>query len=63
MQTRSTSRLNIAVAGTGLIGKVHHERSQASPECQVAAIIDPSPAAVGLAQTLKSPSRCTLPKS
>ncbi len=38
--------LKIAVAGAGLIGRRHIELIQAEPRCTLAAIVEPSPAAV-----------------
>lgn len=49
------SLLRIAVAGAGAIGHFHIEQIQASHECQLAAIVDPSPAAVELAARLQVP--------
>jgi predicted dehydrogenase len=43
------TRLRIAVAGAGVIGRAHIARIAASGECQLAAIADPSPAAAALA--------------
>ena len=42
-------KLQIAVAGAGLIGRIHTALVQASGECALSAIIDPAPAAVGIA--------------
>jgi predicted dehydrogenase len=39
----------IAVAGAGYIGQAHIAVTQASPRCTLAAIVDPSPAAAGVA--------------
>ncbi len=52
--------LRIAVAGAGAIGRVHLEQIQASAECELAAIVDPSPAAVELATQLRVPLYTTL---
>jgi predicted dehydrogenase len=41
--------IRIAVAGAGMIGLRHIELIQASPDCQLAAIVDPSPAAAAVA--------------
>ena len=43
------NKLRIAVAGAGLIGRRHIELIKASAECQLAALIDPAPAAAELA--------------
>ena len=43
-------KLQIAVAGAGLIGRIHTALIQASGECALSAIIDPAPAAVGIAR-------------
>ena len=40
-----SARLRIAVAGAGLIGRRHIELIEASPDCVLAGIADPSPAA------------------
>lgn len=47
--------LRLAVAGAGLIGRRHIELIQASAECQLAAIVDPSPAAAELANACGVP--------
>ena len=39
----------IAVAGAGMIGQAHIAVIRASPDCVLSAIVDPSPAAAGLA--------------
>ncbi|MCO6057932.1 Gfo/Idh/MocA family oxidoreductase [Pseudomonas sp. MOB-449] len=44
------SSLRIAIAGAGLIGQRHLELIQASPDCELAALVDPSPAADAVAQ-------------
>ncbi|EIK95966.1 oxidoreductase domain-containing protein [Pseudomonas sp. M47T1] len=54
------SLLRIAVAGAGAIGRVHIEQIRASLECQLAAIVDPSPAAAELAALLEVPLFTTL---
>ncbi|PJY93724.1 Gfo/Idh/MocA family protein [Pseudomonas donghuensis] len=41
--------IRIAVAGAGLIGRRHIELIQASAECELAALVDPAPAAAELA--------------
>ena len=43
--------MRIGVAGAGLIGRRHIELIQASPDCVVAGIADPSPKARAFAQT------------
>ncbi|MCS3764083.1 Gfo/Idh/MocA family protein [Bradyrhizobium centrosematis] len=40
-----SARMRIAVAGAGLIGRRHIELIEASPDCALAGIADPSPAA------------------
>lgn len=47
--------IRLAVAGAGLIGRRHIELIQASAECSLAAIVDPSPAAAELAQACNVP--------
>jgi predicted dehydrogenase len=44
-------RLNIAVAGAGLIGRSHIGLIQASEACRLSAIVDPAPGAAQLART------------
>lgn len=43
------NKIRIAVAGAGLIGRRHIELIQASAECELAALVDPAPAAAELA--------------
>ena len=43
------SRVRIAVAGAGLIGRRHVEEIQRSSSAELAAIVDPAPAAAELA--------------
>lgn len=43
------SKTRIAIAGAGYIGLAHLEVTQASKTCTLSAIVDPSPAAVGIA--------------
>jgi predicted dehydrogenase len=43
-------KLQIAVAGAGLIGRSHIALVQASGECALSAIVDPAPAAVAIAR-------------
>jgi predicted dehydrogenase len=50
-----TARLRIGVAGAGLIGRRHLELVAASPDCELAAIADPSPAAKALAEANDAP--------
>jgi predicted dehydrogenase len=45
-----TAPVRIAVAGAGLIGRRHIEEIDASPSAQLAAIVDPSPAAHEVAE-------------
>src|SRR6478752_83050 len=47
--------LRIAVAGAGMIGRRHAELLGQSSECALAAIVDPSPAALALAQAAGVP--------
>ncbi|MBR0720549.1 Gfo/Idh/MocA family protein [Bradyrhizobium manausense] len=47
--------LRIAVAGAGLIGRRHIELVEASPDCMLAGIADPSPAAKEYAQARNTP--------
>ena len=49
------TRSRIAVAGAGLIGLAHLRLAQASPTCRLAAIVDPSPAAVQVAAAADVP--------
>ena len=49
------TRSRIAVAGAGLIGLAHIRLAQASPTCRLAAIVDPSPAAVQVAAAADVP--------
>lgn len=51
----ATAAARIAVAGAGLIGRAHIRRIQDDPGAQLAAVIDPSPAARTLAATLGAP--------
>jgi predicted dehydrogenase len=48
-------RSRIAVAGAGLIGLAHIKLAQTSPTCRLAAIVDPSPAAVQVAAAADVP--------
>jgi predicted dehydrogenase len=43
------TQLGIAVAGAGVIGRRHMELIAASPDCTLAALVDPAPSTVGLA--------------
>lgn len=54
-QHQLNSKLKIAVAGAGLIGRRHIELIQANPSCELLAIVDPSPAAVELAASTRVP--------
>jgi predicted dehydrogenase len=49
------TRSRIAVAGAGLIGLAHIRLAQASPTCRLAAIVDPSPAALQVAAAAQVP--------
>ena len=49
------SRVRIAVAGAGLIGKRHVEMIGKNRDCTLAAIVDPAPAAAEYAQSLGAP--------
>ncbi len=49
------SSLRIAIAGGGLIGQRHLELIQASPSCELAALVDPSPAADAVAERAGAP--------
>jgi len=52
--------VRIAVAGAGLIGKRHIEEVDASPEAELAAIVDPGPAAPELAEKFGVPLYASL---
>jgi predicted dehydrogenase len=52
--------LRIAVAGAGQIGRTHIALIAASAECALAAIVDPTPASVALAQSLGVPHHASL---
>lgn len=54
MTTLSTP-IRIAIVGAGYIGQAHMAVIQASPACALSAIIDPSPAAVGIAASAGVP--------
>ena len=49
------SRLRIAVAGAGAIGRRHIELIRANASCELAAIVDPAPAAAELAEASAVP--------
>lgn len=51
----TTSRVRIAVAGAGQIGKRHVEMIAADRDCALAAIVDPAPAAAEYARSLGVP--------
>jgi predicted dehydrogenase len=53
-------KLSIAVAGAGLIGRTHIDLIRASEECELAAIVDPAPAAADLARDAAVPRFVTL---
>jgi predicted dehydrogenase len=48
-------RVNIVVAGAGLIGKRHIEIVSQSPDCRLTAIVDPAPAAIEIAKKAAVP--------
>ncbi len=50
----------LAVAGAGMIGQAHIRVLQASPGCVLSAVVDPSPAAVGVAAQAGVPLHETL---
>jgi len=50
-----SAKMRIAVAGAGLIGRRHVELIEASPDCVLAGIADPSPAAKEFAQARNTP--------
>ena len=50
----------IAVVGAGMIGKAHIGVIRANPACALSAIVDPSPAALALAQRADVPLYPTL---
>jgi predicted dehydrogenase len=50
-----STKMRIAVAGAGLIGRRHIELIDASADCVLAGIADPSPAAKDYAQTRNTP--------
>ncbi len=52
--------INIAVAGAGLIGRRHIELIRESDSCELAAIVDPAPAAADLARDCSVPLYRTL---
>jgi predicted dehydrogenase len=52
--------LRIAVAGAGLIGQRHVQLVQASPQCQLSAIVDPAPAAAIVAEQAGVPLYASL---
>jgi predicted dehydrogenase len=54
------ARTRIAVAGAGLIGAAHMARAQASPTCALVAVVDPAPAAGGVAAQAGVPLYPTL---
>jgi predicted dehydrogenase len=53
-------KLKIAVAGAGLIGRTHIRLIRASAECELAAIVDPAAASIGLAAEAGVPRHETL---
>lgn len=52
--------LRIAVAGAGYIGQAHMAVIEATPGCRLSAIVDPSPAAAGLARQAGVPLHADL---
>ena len=54
------TKVRIAVAGAGLIGLRHIEEIVASPNCALAAIIDPGPKAAEIAQKYRAPLYASL---
>lgn len=54
------NRVQIAVAGAGLMGRRHVELIQANPSCRLSAIVDPSPVAVEVAERAGVPLHGTL---
>jgi predicted dehydrogenase len=50
-----TALIRIAVIGAGVIGHRHIERVRSEPEAELAAIVDPAPAAEALARSLNVP--------
>lgn len=54
------SRIGIALAGAGLIGRRHIELIRQSGRCELAAIVDPAPAAAVIARQCGVPSYPTL---
>ena len=54
------TKLRIAVAGAGLIGRRHIELIETSPSCELAAIVDPAPAAADIARKAGVPLYSTL---
>ena len=50
------NRINIAVAGAGLIGRRHIELIRQSDSCELVAIVDPAPAAAVLARDCAVPA-------
>lgn len=51
----NNSILNIAVIGAGAIGKTHIELIHNHPNCQLFAIVDPSPQAINVAEQYQAP--------
>jgi len=49
------SKLQIAVVGTGLMGRRHIELVQACRSCELSAIVDPAPAAAEVAERVRVP--------
>ena len=57
-----TTKLKIAVAGAGAIGRRHIELINASPSCALSAIVDPAPPAVAIARQAGVPLYKSLPE-
>src|SRR5438105_1702952 len=59
-ESTGVGKLQIAVAGAGLIGRTHIGLIQASDECALSAIVDPAPGAVDIARATGVPLHPTL---
>src|SRR5258706_680872 len=55
------AKLNIAVAGAGLMGRTHIGLIQASAECRLSGIVDPAPGAAEIARAAGVAVYPTLP--
>src|SRR5258708_17079195 len=58
---KSNTKLNIAVAGAGLIGRTHIGLIQASAECRLSGIVDPARGAAQIARAAGVPLDEALP--